>query len=204
MEPHTCQAHTGSFLPHAFPPSPAAICPCVLIVLWKLSFPPSLNTASRTYSSSKPVPQCHLPHVNLSRHCHRGLGAMCTALARAPLSNCFSITFLPVLLDLFLWLCKPHLKLHFTFPKLYILLPQQCYLLDLQKPCVCLHQLRETPLLAYTAFNYHTFIHKRLFRRKCLATRNSSVEEVHYIVPRSLPKRQCKEENTEPGDKMGD
>lgn len=115
-----------------------------LIVLWKLAFRPSLNTASRTYFSNKSyfssmvVSSVPLPHANSSRRCYRGLGAMYTAplkhhsQALKHISTCLH--------DIFLW-CKPHLKLHFTLPKLYTLLPQQCYLLGLQEPCICLHQL---------------------------------------------------------------
>lgn len=40
----------SSFLPHNLPQPWVAICPRATIMLWKLGFPPSLNTASKTFS----------------------------------------------------------------------------------------------------------------------------------------------------------
>ena len=46
----------------------------------------------------------------------------------------------PCLLDMFLWMSKPHLKLHSILLKLFIHVTQCCRPLDHQEPWICLHQ----------------------------------------------------------------
>lgn len=126
------------------------------------------------------LPQCHLTHANSSDAatdnwvlCSQ-LGFQHSSQILRHISTC--------LLDNFLWVSKPHLKLHFTLPELYILLLHLSSPLGLQGTMNLLTSaspLRETLPLAYLAFNYHTFIHEIVVWRKHLTTYKSSVEDTH-------------------------
>lgn len=193
MELHTCQAHVDSVLPHTLPQPCAAVRPCAPIVLWKLGFPPSLNTACKTFSQMLFLFQ---------GSCLSAASAMLTAWVLLQTTGChvrsFGLSTAPKLSIMFLPVCwtsfcgfpnfdsnsiSPFRSSTFSFytcatpwisrnPEFaYISLP-----------------LRETLPLTYIAFIYHTFIHEMAVWRKCLTTCKSSVEDTHYVVPRCLPK----------------
>lgn len=184
----------------------AAVRPHAPIVLWKLGFPPSLNTASKTFSQMLFLFQGSCPGAATAMPIARVLLQMTGchvhsfALSTAPK---LSIIFLPVCWTSF---CGcPNLTSNSISPfrnstfSFYACAtpwisrnPEFAYISS---------PLRETLPLTYIAFIHHTSVHEMAEWRNVSPPVNPVLKTL--MLFQDVYQRRCKEENTESGNKIG-